>query len=105
MGGGGREKTIGLSPPSGQGGGGVALRHMVPFQMPLASGAREVLSIAEGQYCLPTNPWKGDHLLLIYPMAISHLFHNLEGETEGPGVTYWILKGSHHFVISPGLFI
>ena len=66
--------------------------HMVPLQMPLASGARD-LSIAEAQYCLATNPirWKADHLL-IYPMAISHLFHNLEGETEGPGVTYWILK-------------
>ena len=91
MGESGGKKPSGL--PLGRGvGEGLPSGHMVPFQMPLASGARG-LSTAEGQYCLATDPinWKGDYLL-IYPMAISHLFQNLEGETEGPGVTHWILK-------------
>ena len=90
-------KPSGLSPSlwvAREGGGeGLPSGHKVPFQTPLASGARD-LSTEEGQYCLATNliSWKGDHLLPIYPMAISHLFHNLEGETEGPGITYWLLK-------------
>lgn len=83
MGESGGRKPSGLSPPlwAGEGGKGCPQVTWSPSRFWGVRG----LSIAEGQYCLPTNPWKGGHLLLIYPMAISHLFHKLEGETGAWG--------------------